>query len=231
MERTRNRSGYLRLAIVWLAILLAGTFWLSVRTTSEPVILSVLPQAPREGEPVIATFKLNNPSGEPLVADYQFYANGALLREGETTVSAQSSKVYQYTYENALPMGEQLNFMVKTQSRLGDYEKAVSTPPYPPQVWSSFVSFASFSTSVMSSMSTMVYYQGTFATDIGLNIGIVTSAVLIALLIFLEMPFAAVRGQTAALGRLRVRLSVVTWILLIIFLGMVYTRVALIIAQ
>lgn len=231
MERGKDRSAHLRLAIIWLAILLIGSFWLSVRSTSDPVILSVMPQAPKQGEPIIATFKLNNPTATPILARYQFYANGELVREGEAAISPESSKVYQYTYLNPLELGEQANFTVRTQSSLGSYERVLSTPAYPPQIWSSFVSFASFSTSVMSSMSTMVYYQGSFLTDAGLNIGLVTSAVLIALLIFLELPFAGIKGRTAALGRLRIRFSLLTWILLIIFIGMIYTRVVLLITQ
>ena len=81
--------------------------------------------------------------------------------------------------------------MVKTQSGQGNYERVVSSPPYPPQVWSSFVSFASFSTSLVSSMSTMTYYQTTFGSDIGLNIGLIATAVLIGLLIFLELTKAS----------------------------------------
>lgn len=229
MKQGGARNSYLKLAVIWLAIILMGSFWLSVRSSSEPVILTLLPQTPRPGEPIVATFKLNNPSEEPLFARYQFFANGEILREGDTTIAAQASKVYQYTYQNQLPLGEQLNFMVRTESRLGNYEKIISTPAYPPQIWSSFVSFASFSTTVMSSMATMAYYQGTFSSDVGLNIGMLTSGVLIALLIFLELPLVAARNRAAAIGRLKVRFSTVAWILLVIFLGMVYTKVALII--
>ena len=126
-------------------------------------------------------------------------------------------------------MGEQLNFVVRTQSERGNYGRALSSPPYPPQIWSSFVSFASFSTSVMSSMSTMTYYQSTFGSDIGFNVGIIVSMVLITLLIFLELTQTAIGRKTVALGSLRIRLSTVTRILFIIFLGMVYTEVVMII--
>jgi len=65
----------------------------------------------------------------------------------------------------------------------------------------------------------------------GLNVGIIASLTLIALLIFLEVTQVHIQGKTVALlGRLRIRLSTVTWILLIIFLGMVYTRIVMIIA-
>jgi len=179
----------------------------------------------------MATFKLNNPSSDALLTEYRFYTNGELIKEGTTVLAPDSAETYKYVYENPLDLGERLNFLVKTKSALGNYEKVVSSPPYPPQVWSSFVSFASFSTSVMSSMSTMTYYQSTFGDDMGLNVGIIASIVLIFLLIFLELSQTAVSGRTiAVLGRLRVRFNTVTWILFIIFVGIVYTRVVMILA-
>ena len=224
-----QRSVKLRIIIIWLAILLMGSFWLTVRTSSEPVSMAVIPEVPREGEPILAIFKLNNPASEPINVKYQFYANGELMKEGATTIPSSSSKLYEYAYTNPLKLGEQLKFVVKTQSERGEYEGLISSPPYPPQVWSSFVSFASFSTSVMSSMSTMTYYQSTFGSDIGLNVGLVASAVLIGLLIFLELTRASLQQKTvASLGRLRLRFSTVTWILFIIFVGMVYTKVVMI---
>ena len=126
-----SRSLLFRLAILWLGILLLGSFWFTVRETSDPVSMVVIPEAPRKGEPIIATFKLNNPSPEPLVTRYQFYANGELLKGGVTTIAPDSDKTYQYAYENPLPMGEQLNFVVKTQSQLGSYEKVISCESYP----------------------------------------------------------------------------------------------------
>ncbi len=43
MQRSGSRSAFLKLAILWLAILLLGSFWLSVRGTSDPVVMTVLP--------------------------------------------------------------------------------------------------------------------------------------------------------------------------------------------
>jgi hypothetical protein len=227
----KNRGVMFRLAILWLAILLPVSFWLTVRDTTDPVSMVVIPQAPREGEPVVVTFKLNNPSSHALLTEFEFYANGKLVKEGTTSIASNSAKAYKYAYENRLSMGEQLNFVVKTHSEWGDYEKVISTPPYPPQVWSSFVSFASFSTSVMSSISTMTYYQSTFGSDVGFNMGIITSIVLIALLIFLELGQAAVKGgPEIRLVRLRERFSTVTWILFVIFVGIVYTKVVMVLS-
>ena len=231
MEQNARRSAFLKLAFLWLGILFLGSFWLTVRGSSSPVSMAVVPEVPREGEPIIATFKLNNPSSQALVMSYGFYTNGELVKEGITTVAPTSSKTYQYAYNNSLKLGEQLNFVVKTESEQGSYEKVISSPPYPPQVWSSFVSFASFSTSLMGSMSTMTYYQTTFASDMGFNVGLLCSVALIVLLIFLELSTPLIEGRTVAvLGRLRMRFSAVTWILFIIVMGIVYTTVMMILA-
>lgn len=226
----KDRGTRLKVVIIWLAILLLGSFWLTVRGSSDPVSLVVIPQVPREGEPIIVIFRLNNPSSASLVSRYQFYTNGKLLMEGTTTIADGSSKTYKYAYNNPIPLGEQLHFVVRVKSEWGDYEKSLSSPPYPPQVWSSFVSFASFSTSVMNSMATMTYYQTTFVSEVGFNVGLLYTILLMALLIFLELSQPILREKTLPLlGKLRLRFNTVTWILFIIFMGIVYTKVVLII--
>ena len=103
--------------------------------------------------------------------------------------------------------------------------------PCPPQIWSSFVSFASFSTSVMGFMGVMTYYQSTFGADIGLNIVYLCTVVLMGLLFFLELTQPMLNERTiAVLRRLRIMFNSVTWILFIIFMGIVYTKVVMILA-
>ena len=231
MSDSIHRGTAFKLALVWLAILLMGSFWLTVRVSSEPISMAVMPGVPREGQPIIATFKLNNPSPQEIAVDYQFYANGELLKKGKAAIVPHSSKVYQYAYKNHLSLGEQVNFVVKTYSPLGNFEKIASIPTYPPQIWSSFTSFASFSTSLMGSISTMTYYNAAFGDNMGMNVGLLASTILIALLIFLELTQPKLEAATVAvMGRLRLRFSTVTWILSIIFMGMVYTRVVMILA-
>jgi len=231
IEQSKSRSTFFKLALLWLGILLLGSFWLTVRGTSDPVSMVVVPEVPREGEPIIATFKLNNPSSQALVMRYGFYANGELLKEGITTIAPTSGKTYQHAYSNSLKLGEQLNFVVKAQWEQESHTEVLSSPPYPPQVWSSFVSFASFSTSVMSSMSTMTYYQSLFVTSMEFNVGLICTTILITLLIFLELTKPVMEGRTVAIvRRLWVRFSTVTWILFIIFMGIVYTTIMMILA-
>ena len=74
--------------------------------------------------------------------------------------------------------------------------------------------------------------KSTFSSDMGINVGIIASVVLIVLLIFLEVSQPMFGGRTmATLGRLRVRFSTVTWILFIIFLGIVYTKIVMIVSS
>jgi len=227
-----QRGAKLKLIIIWLAILLMSSFWFTANVDSDAVSLAVVPQVPREGEPVLATFKLNNPSSQAIETDYQFYANGELMKEGTTVILPESSKLYQYAYRNPLELGKQVNFMLRTTSPRGSFERIVSLPSYPPQIWSSFVSFASFSTSMMGFMSSMTYYQGTFNTNMGFNVGLLSIIVLIGLLIFLELTQPLLRRKTITiLGRLRVRFSTVTWILFIIFMGITYTKVAMVLVS
>ena len=228
-----DNTGGLRIKvlIVWLAILLLASFWLTVKGGSDPISMAIVPQVPREGEPVIVIFRINNPSHEVITATYMFFANGELIKEGKATIIPGFSKTYKYVYENRLPPGEQINFVVRTKTKLGNFQQIISTPPYPPQIWSSFISFASFSTTVMSFMATMSYYESAFGASPGFNIGLIMTGVLATLLIFLELSQPLLENKSVAvLGRLRLRFNTMTWILLIIFMGIVYTKVVIIIA-
>lgn len=75
----------------------------------------------------------------------------------------------------------------------------------------------------------MTYYQTTFVSDTGFNVGFISAVVLIALLIFLELSKPVVNGRTATvLGRLMMRFSTIVWLLFIIVMGIVYTTVMMV---
>ena len=222
----------IKIIIVWLAIMVIGCFCLTTMAGSDLVEIAVIPEVPREGEPIICTFKLNNPTSEATTIEYSFYANGELIQHGTSTLGPHTSKTYQYVYKNPLELGEQVNFVVHAESEGITCEKIVSLPAYPPQIMTSFVSFASFSTSVMGFMASSTYYESSFGSvDEGLNVGLVISIVLIILLIFLELsePVLA-EGTYVVLRRLRMRYTTMTAILFIIFIGIVYTKIVMILA-
>lgn len=228
-----RKSVYFKIAIVALAIVLIGSFWLSARLSAEPVSLAVNTTFPKGGgEPMLVTFKLNNPTPLALPTSYEFFANGQLLARGDTVIPGASAETHQYAYRNALNIGEQVSFVVRSQSALGGTEKALSLPSYPPQVLSSIVSISSIATSEVGAMNSIAYYQSAFGDRSHLNLSFITALILITLLIFMELTQPVIRDRTiACLGRLRIRFSTLSWILLVIFLGIVYTRVILIITS
>lgn len=234
--RAGHRITFFKTVMVWLALILLGIFYLSVRESYTPVSISVMPEAPRLGEPIVVTFKLNNPALENKATNYQFYADGVLLKEGMASINPLSSKTYQYVYNSPVEIGQRVSFALKAASGGDNYEKVVSIPAFPPQVASSFISFASFSTTVMSSMATMAHYQGSFSTGGGLNVGLVMSICLILLLIFLELSGAAIAdakdqagisGGMITLQRFKIKFSTLTGVLFIIFMGIVYTKIVM----
>ncbi|KJR98005.1 MAG: hypothetical protein VR68_11975 [Peptococcaceae bacterium BRH_c4a] len=234
-----QRITYFKTIMVWLAVVLLGIFYLSIRETYEPVRITAMPEAPRQGEPILVTFQLNNRGLSNFVTNYQFYVDGVLLKEGQASINPLSSKTYQYLYDSQVEIGQRVSFTVKTSSDVNNYEKIVSIPSFPPQVASSFISFASFSTTVMSSMATFTHYDGSFATGKGLNVGLVMSLCLILLLIFLELAGAAIEdanegarfnGGIITLQRFKIRFSTLTGVLFIIFMGIVYTKIVLILS-
>jgi len=227
-----NRRYFSKIMVIWFAVLVMASLVVGLHDAAAPVSVSVFPQVPAEGEPLLVTFNLNNPSVQDTSADYQLYANGDLVMQGATELSPLSSKKYQYTYENPLEMGEQVTFVVRSTVDGSEHEEYVSLPANPPQVWSSFVSFATFSTSVMSYMTTMAYYDQAFGDSSVLNVSVIFSIVLIGLLIYLELTEPSLSEKSFKfIGNLRIRFSRLSGVLFVIFVGMVFTQIALIIGK
>lgn len=224
-----------KIIIVWLAILIMGSFWLTTVPGSELVDMAVVPGVPGEDKQIITTFKLNNPTPEATTVDYTFYANEELMLSGVSTIAPQASKKYQYqyVYKNPLkPEQEQVNFVVRAETDGRLCEKIVSHSSHTPQMISSFVSFASVSTSSVGIMASSAGYESSFVSGEGMNTGIVISMFLIMLLIFFELsePLIAERIHVV-LGGLRVRFSILTSILFIIFMSIVYTKIVTVLAS
>ncbi len=227
-----KKGKWLRIGVLVCGIILMLTMWLSGRHNLDSSTLVVTPVVPREGEPITVAFTLNNRGEGVANVDYSLFCNGKLFQEGTAVLAGCSARTYTYTHRNSLELGRQLSFVLQTDAGKGISTKSASIPPYPPYVMSSFVSFASFSTSVMSSIATMTYYQASFGGDVILNVGMVSVFVLMAILLFLELaPATAATGKRRSMvvSLLRNRFSVLMWILVAVFLGMVYARVALVI--
>ncbi len=231
IRSSKDKGLILKIAIAWLSILLLVGFLIATHATTDEITLSVIPEVPKTGEPVVATFVIGNPTNESVTTSYQFYINGQLVERGSTSIAPGDSSKYQYAYRNLLEWGQQINFLLRTSSDSGSYEKAVSLPAYPSQIMSSFVSFAAFSTSVMNSMISTEYFTDNFGTGSGLNTGIIITLVLIGLLIFLELTQAINTSRgSLIISSYRARFSILSTFLFIIFIGMVFTRVVMILA-
>ncbi len=234
MTDSRERQLKFRVAIIWLVIVLLGTFYLTTLRSHDLASLAVVPEVPKLGQPVIVTFKLNNSAAAASTNDYQLFMDGKLLKSGTAILSPDTSKQYEYIYPSNLPVGTNASFLLRVHGSNGDYERMATTPPFQPQLASSFVSFAAFSTTMMTSMASAAYYKSSFQQSTYVNIGLVCSLVLICLLIFLELFQAAasdpVSGGTVSrkIHRLAFDVGPLTWILLVIFIAMVYTKVIMI---
>ncbi len=220
-----------KISITWLCIILLAVFFIAIKSGDDPITMSILPEVPRENEPIVVTFDISNVTDLPATTSYQLYVNGRLVESGSVTVTPQSSTRHQYAYENSLKRGEQVNFLLETSSESGNSVEAISLPAYPPQLMSSFVSFAAFSTSVMSSMISMEYFTNTFGGTAGINTGIIISAILIILMVFLELVQASpVSRRISILDRYKFNFNNLATILFIVFVGMVFTRIVMIIS-
>ncbi len=188
-----------------------------------------MPEVPRKGDPVSVSINLNNPGPGYLPVSYELYANNQKVKSGSVVLDPLSTAPYSFNYITETELGDQTTFLVKANTPEGEFAKTASVPAYAPQIWSSFVSFASFSTSIMGSMTTMIYYQDSFLQNPGVQVGIVFALVLLALLIFREVT-AVVRHRALgdSLASLRFKFATVAAILLIIFVGMIFTKIIMV---
>ncbi|MCZ7397528.1 MAG: hypothetical protein O8C59_03340 [Candidatus Methanoperedens sp.] len=228
----------LKIVLAAIGVIFLASISFSLTEKFNPVSITAMPEVPKEGQPILITFNLNNPSMKENLINYEFYANGDLLLKGKELISPYSSRQNTYLYPKSPKLGDKITFLVKTESEQGSFDKTLSTPPYPPQILSSFVSFASFSTSLISSsmsssmtssITSQQYYNGAFTNNNDLNVGLIVSIVLILLLIYLELTEHLKERTFTTVGGMRIRFSRLSAILFIIFIGMVFTKVAMII--
>ena len=226
-----DRTAYMRILITLIGIIFLLGVVASQQTRSEPISITVMPSVPREGVPILITLNLNNPLPIDDLVHYELYANGMLLTRGSAGLNPSSTELVKYLYTDTPTLGEKITFLVRTRSMQGSFEKSLSIPAYPPQIWSSFVSFASFSTSMSSTMgvsiTSMYFYDSSFMKAEGINVGLVFSLTLIFLLVFLELT-EPIHKKGLKVAFLRIRFSRLSAVLFIVFVGMVLTKIVLI---
>jgi hypothetical protein len=228
---SKQKASVVKIAIVWLLIFTLASFLVSATSLTNSITLSVMPEAPRQGEPVVASFTIANPTDRPLTTHYELYVNDAVVERGTTALDPRTSTQYQYVHRYAMEHGRQVRLLLSTSSNIGDVDRLVSLPAYPTHLMSSFVSFAAFSKSVMGSLVSMEYFSNAFGTGSEVNTGLILTAVLIALLIFLEISQAVVpSGRLAVISSYRAGFVTMSTVLFIILVGIVFTRIVIIVA-
>lgn len=131
------------------------------------------------------------------------------------------------------------------------FTEAIMVPQSPPEAWMSFASFSSLTTMLLSSSSSLMssssssssmsssftisYYQSTIGlarapVKWGINVGLAVSIILLVLLTFIELTNPRFGTLGRRLSGLRGRYSLLTANLLLIFMGLVITRIVMIIA-
>ncbi len=229
LPKLKTKERALRVVIIWLAILCLAGFAYAFHSTSDPVNLTVIPEVPRPGEPVLIKYEFNNTGPRSVPVTYDLFIDDQKAKSGTAVLDPFSTKQYSYVYLSNLELGNQSHFALRASLPDGSYERSVSLPAYPPHVWSSFVSMAALTSSEMGNLSSMDYYRETLFNDRRTQVGIVMGLVLLALLVFREVNRPPEYGNTVnTLVSLRFAFATLTIILLIIFASMVFTRVAMI---
>ena len=93
---------------------MSGYNAVNIATMPGPDMVELRAEAPGKGEPVSATFWLNNPTDEEITISYSFYVNGKLLQHGYSRIQPHSRTQDQYV-KHYKP-GEQFNFSVRAES-------------------------------------------------------------------------------------------------------------------
>ncbi|MCS7096333.1 MAG: hypothetical protein RMK50_04665 [Nitrososphaerota archaeon] len=224
---------------MFLAVLLFS----SLSMQSEVLTVRFFPTVTRENEPLVVTATLNNIRLKPQKYRVTLYVDGEQVATAESLLEPAATQ--SFTYTRASPKtGEALRIYVEAVNLdTGEkYREYFNIPQSPPELWISFSAFSSFATSMTSttsttSLATITYYLNTMGIaaqeTIGqptINTGIIVSVILILLLVFIELTDPAYGKIGRKLAALRGRYGTLSASLLLIFTGIVLTKVVMIIA-
>ena len=92
----KNKGLALKILITWLCILSLAGFSLAMKASSNPVTMSVMPQAPKEGEAIVVTYAISNSTDTVSETDYRLYVNGDLLESGTAAIAPNTVSKHQY---------------------------------------------------------------------------------------------------------------------------------------
>ena len=220
-------------AIATAALLLTVLLAVSAGVTGNVLTIDYLPAFPIHGEPVVAIITLRDVHPEPHRFELSVYTDGVKTMDSVIEVSQGSPKEYKIVAN----VGDLIGTSWRIYANASDldagvrYERSAMIPPYPPEIFSSFVSFASFSSTMMGYMTTLTYYMQTVTpADSSSNIGLAIALSLIALLVFIELSDPAYGGVGDKLLELRRRYGGEAAALFVIFALIVFTKVVFIIS-
>lgn len=236
--------------ILFLSLLFLNSY----SQLDKPLTLSYFPSVTRENEPFVVRTLVNNVADEPRRYHVTLFVDGEEVMSSESLFEPHSTQSSTLTLP-APKLGTAVRFYaeavdLETGAR---FSEAIMVPQSPPEAWMSFASFSSLTTMLLSSSSssslmssssssssmsssfTLSYYQSTIGLarapiKWGINVGLMVSVILILLLVFIELTNPQFGNLGRRLSGLRDRYSLLTANLLLIFVGLVITRIVMIIA-
>ena len=244
-EMTKHNNGVKAIAQAYVVLFLVIILFNSHDQTSDVLNLSHFPSTPKENEPFIIRANIKNTADEPRTYSLTLYVDGDTVLTSESTFDALSTQTSTLTIASP-PLGSAVRVYAEAVDlETGElYKKALLMPQSPPEAWMSFASFSSLTTMLLSSSSssssssmsssfTISYYKNAIGLSEStirwsVNIGLIASLTLVALLVFIELTNPAFGNLGQRLKGLRHRYSLLTANLLIVFLGLVLTRVVII---
>ncbi len=230
--------------IAFLAVLLAN----SLQAQSGVISLHYFPAVAKAGEPVVVTLSITDP--DTVSHDYRvtMFVGSSEVLSSVSQVAPSSLQLFQYT-RVAPPTGSALRVYgeVKNLDNGVEYSETILIPPSPPELWLSFASFSSFATTFASTASggqsgarALDYYVsavgGTSSlvqsapTLAPINVGILSTIILVCILFFLDMSDPTYGGVGARLSLFRRRYALLASALLLMFLGVVYTWIVVLLS-
>ncbi len=240
-----HRKNYYNFVLIFIVVFLSILLLNSLSMQRNILTLEYFPTVTREDEPFTITASVRNTDYEPRTYRVSIFVDGQQVLATESRLDASTTQ--SFTYTRASPeLGSAVRIYAEAlnQETGVKFSDIILVPQSPPEVWLSFAAFSSFATSLTSSSSsamsssfTIRYYQntmnisapeGSFLSPI--NVGLVISIVLIVLLIFIEITDPSYGKLGRRVKQLRSKYGLLAGSLLMIFLGMVLTRIVMIIA-
>ena len=243
------------IAPLFVALFLSLLFLNSWIQVDQTLNLTYFPSVTREGEPFVVRAQVRNEAGEPRRIRVTLFVDGSEAMVSESLLEPFTTQSSTLTLP-APELGTAMRFYAEAVDlETGErFSEALMVPQSPPEAWMSFASFSSLTTMLLSSSSssslmsssssssssmsssfTISYYQSTIGLARApakwrINVGLAVSIILLVLLIFIELTNPRFGTLGRRLSGLRARYSLLTVNLLLIFAGLVITRIVMIIA-